>query len=87
MLHDFRVLKSKGRKGAMLVIADRALGESYADKTSVTFKFYELIANQERLPGRPLYFFELKMTESARQIYCDVGEAFSKELQLGPYRD
>jgi carbapenem resistance CarG-like protein len=67
-----------------LVVARRAFGNSYADEGEVTFTWFALKRNQESLPGRPRYYFESTRTEKAKKPYCDVDEAFDKELGLGP---
>lgn len=87
LLHDFRLLAAARKSPARLVLADRELGESYANAAQVNFKFYELRKNTEGDPGTPLYYFELVRTQKAKQRYCDVGEAFAKELGLGGYGD
>ena len=85
LLHDFRLLRSSKGAPAMVAVADREMGESYADKAKVSFRFYRLAQNTEGLPGRPTYSFELVKTEKAKASYCDVGEAFARELGLGSW--
>lgn len=79
-LHDFRLFQGS------LVVAERELGESYADPAPVTFKFYDLRRNSDGAVGWPLYRFEQVRTEAAKKAYCDVEEAFEKELQMPSYR-
>lgn len=85
LLHDFRLVTSAQSSGYQLVVADRKLGKSYANAAPVVFSFYDLKKNDKNLPGRPLYYFELQRSQKAKHQYCDVGEAFSKELGLKPY--
>ena len=85
VLHDFRLLRSSKGAPPMVVVADREMGDSYADKAAVSFRFYRLVQNTEGMPGRPLYSFELVKTEKAKASYCDVGEAFQRELGLGSW--
>ncbi|HTQ98713.1 MAG TPA: hypothetical protein VMH83_01935 [Candidatus Acidoferrum sp.] len=86
LLHDFRLLAAKGGKPATLIIAEREFGVSYADPAPVNFTFYELKQNKEGLVGRPLFWFDKVRTQQAAKPWCDVGEAFDKELGLQPYR-
>lgn len=69
------------------MVADREMGESYASTAPVIFRFYELKKNAENLPGWPLYYFDLKRSQRAQRRYCDVGDAFSRELGLGQYME
>ena len=69
-----------------LVVAHRDLGESFADPNAVLFSFYELRTNRKGIPGKPLYCFERVRLSKARVPYCDVGEAFKKELGLRDWR-
>jgi hypothetical protein len=82
VLHDFRLVKPEGKKPAQLILADRDLGESYADADTVRFTYYELVENGDDI-GAPLYFAQ-KSKGVARRKFCDVNEAFDKELRLGP---
>jgi hypothetical protein len=84
LLHDLRLVRMPGERYARLVVADRELGESFADAAEVTFTFYDLMTNRDGEPGRPLYYFTKARVSKASRAYCDVGEALSKELGLGP---
>jgi hypothetical protein len=86
MLHDFRLLQSAGPVGVQLIVAEREPGSSYVDSAPVHFKFYTLRQNSSAEPGRPLAYFQLARTTKAKASYCDVGEAFVKELGIQPYR-
>lgn len=86
LLRDFRVLQPVGRSGAMLVVAERALGESYASPAPVTFRFYRLRRNDAGEVGRPRVYFEFDHAQASARPYCDVGEAFQQELGLKDYR-
>ena len=85
VLHDFRLLKSDKGGPAILVIADRKSGESFADVAAVTFRFFKLSENTKEGIGRPYLYFERVETRKATEKYCDVGRAFETELHLGPY--
>lgn len=61
-------------------MAERDLGESFGDSRPVTFTYFEITENEDELPGRPPYYFEKKSSNRSRNSYCDVGEAFAKEL-------
>ena len=54
-LHDLRLLPGKSGEPMTLVVADRALGESYADPNSVTFTWYALRTNADGDVGYPQY--------------------------------
>jgi len=86
VLHDFRLVRKSVHDQVRLLIADRDLGEGYADSALVHFKSYELRRNSEETVGRPVYYFELVNDKVSKKPYCDVGEAFTKELGIGPYR-
>jgi hypothetical protein len=85
LLHDFRLLRDHGGKIIQLILADRELTGSYVDKETVTFSFYELKKNIEGLVGYPLFYFQRVRVQTAREKYCDVGEAFKVELGLSNY--
>ena len=81
LLHDFRLIKSDPKKSATLIIADREMGDSYADQATVVFTYYTLVRREE--VGSPHYGFEKSRTQTAAVKYCDVGEAFKNELSIG----
>jgi hypothetical protein len=81
-LHDFRLLLSRKDKSLMLITADRKWGQSYSDTQTVIFKVYKLAENTEGLAGWPIYYFKKSREFAARAKYCDVNEAFEKELGL-----
>src|SRR5476651_426094 len=62
VLYDFRLLTSTNKsKPAVLIRADRDMGETFADKEKVTFRFYVLREGFEGIPqgdpGSPSYMF------------------------------
>jgi hypothetical protein len=76
VLKDARLARFNGDSSYYLVIADRPIGESYVDSLKVKFTFYKLVFDETE--NRFIY-------EKAKEInsikkYCDVEEAFSKEL-------
>lgn len=85
VLHDFRLIKSEPGKGVRLIIANREIRESYFEESSVTFEYYTLNKNSKGAVGDPLYYFKKTNVLKAKGKYCDVGEAFMKELGLGGY--
>jgi hypothetical protein len=85
VLHDFRLLKSKHGKGALLIVADRIMSDSYFENNSVSFKYFRLEANPEGVVGRPSLYFSLSEVRQAKLKYCDVNEAFRSELGLENY--
>jgi len=85
VLHDFRLIKSEPGKASRLIIANRKIRESYFEESSVTFEYYTLNKNSEGAVGAPRYYFKKTSTSKAKGKYCDVGDAFMKELGLGAY--
>jgi hypothetical protein len=83
VLQDFRLLAATDNRPAQLIVARRDLGESYADAATVHFDYYMLAENADGDPGWPSFYFKAEKTTSAKAPYCDVNEAFDKELQLG----
>lgn len=80
LLHGFRLLGGPGRD-LELVLAQRDFGRSYTDAGEVTFTRYVLRHNTGEI-GRPDYYFQSDLTFKAKRKYCDVDEAFSRELGL-----
>jgi hypothetical protein len=83
ILRDLRVLRGTPRRPVTVVIAERALGRSYADSAAVEFQFYELRTNAAGVVGYPSYYFERTRVVEAERPYCDVDDAFDRELHLG----
>jgi hypothetical protein len=83
VLHDFRLLRSDDDKRVMLVIAQRDMGDSFADPAAVHFTWYDLAKNEDEAPGEPWRYFRQTHVTQATKPYCDVEEAFDKELHLG----
>jgi hypothetical protein len=86
LLHDFRLLRNTQSHSTQLIIARREMGESYIDEKNVMFEYYELKKNTEKEVGSPLYYFVKIGSIKSKKKYCDVGDAFKKELGLGGYR-
>ena len=82
-LRDLRVLRGTPRRPVTVVITERALGRSYADSAAVQFQFYELRTNAAGIVGYPSYYFERTRVVEAKRAYCDVDDAFDRELHLG----
>jgi hypothetical protein len=85
VLHDFRLVRDQGG-GVRLIVAERDFGNGYADAATVRFKFYALRRNDDGDIGYPSAYFKLIERSVAKKTYCDVGEAFKTELNIGPYR-
>lgn len=83
LLRDFRVMQAAGKRPAQLIVAERDFGSSYIARGTVHFTYYELTQNADELPGRPPLYFQAHPTVQSRQKYCDVNEAFDRELHLG----
>ena len=87
ILSDIRVLRSSQPKAPVqLVTASRDYGESYVDSMPVTFTVYRFVTDTEHVPSAP-YYFQAVRTIRSHGKYCDVNDAFARELGLGPYRD
>jgi hypothetical protein len=87
MLHDFRLVREPGQDKPILIVAERDIGNSYADSASVNFKYYKLRKNSEGDIGHPLYYFALTGAQTSRKRYCDVEQAFIEELGITDYRE
>jgi len=83
VLHDFRLLRATATHASQMVLADREPGKSYADSGIVHFTYFELAKNKDGTPGWPARYFKKKRSTVAKAHYCDVNEAFDKELHLG----
>lgn len=75
-LHDLRLLPGQAGEPMTLIVADRALGDSYADPNIVTFTWYALRTNAESDIGYPQFRFERTRSTQATKRFCDVGDAF-----------
>jgi len=83
LLHDFRLLLAQGGKPAVLILANREAGASYAADANVRFDYYVLTENTDGTPGHPRLSFRWQKSQPARAQYCDVNRAFDQELHLG----
>jgi len=83
ILQDMRLVRLRRGGPVTLIVARRDVGETYASLAPVRFSVYELRRNDDGEAGWPLYRFELQGTIRARRPYCDVNEAFARELGLG----
>ena len=79
LLHDFRLIRTAPHEPLELVVADRDFGDGFADVQPVVFRRYSLKHNDDELPGRPAWYFELYATQTSLRPYCDVGDAFRQE--------
>jgi len=83
ILRDIRVLRPKQPPNPVIVvIADREMRGTYADSERVTFSIYELRKNTQGIPGEPGIEFHRTRTITARLRYCDVSDAFARELGI-----
>ncbi|WP_439889739.1 hypothetical protein ACS7SF_10545 [Ralstonia sp. 25C] len=83
LLHDFRLMLAQGGKPAILILANREAGTSYAADANVRFDYYVLTENTDGTPGYPKLSFRWQKSQQARAQYCDVNRAFDQELHLG----
>jgi len=82
-LRDLRIVRSNPKQPVEIVVAERELGASFADPAPVEFHYYELRTNTDGVVGWPAYYFAHTRVVRARQRYCDVDDAFDRELHLG----
>jgi hypothetical protein len=82
-LHDFRLVQQNGQQSTRLIVADREYGDTFVSPGIVHFTYYDLAQNTDGVPGLPPLYFEARKRLDSRQVYCDVNEAFDKELHLG----
>jgi hypothetical protein len=83
ILRDLRVVRGTPGRPVTVVIAERALGRSYADSAPVEFQFYDLRTNASGVVGHPSYYFMRTRVVKATRSYCDVDDAFDREQHLG----
>ncbi|MEP6835293.1 MAG: hypothetical protein ABJB74_18050 [Gemmatimonas sp.] len=81
-LGDLRVIQHQHHT-AEIVVAHRAMGESFADTATVQFYYYQLIRNTGEIAGKPPFSFTYVRTVNAKHSWCDVNTAFDHELHLG----
>jgi hypothetical protein len=80
---DLRVVRIGAGRPVQVVVARRALGATPAAPTPVRFEFYELRTNAEHVPATPRWYFQRVRGERTRERYCDVNDAFARELGIG----
>jgi hypothetical protein len=78
ILRDIRLFKNKDEKSYNLVIAEREFGETYVDEKKVTFSLYKLDYDNDETRFIFRKYGEIK----SKNNYCDVEEAFKKELDM-----
>lgn len=86
VLKDFRLLKPKSGNKTLLIFASRKFTESFAENNVVVFDYYELQSNADQVPGAPYLSFKHVKAHESTAKFCDVNEAFKKELGLADYR-
>ena len=82
-LVDFRVVRIAPHGPVSVLVARRDFGASYADIEPVHFDLYDFRRNTSETVGDPAAYFIRTRTIEAAHPYCDVDEAFAKELGLG----
>jgi hypothetical protein len=80
---DLRVVRIGVGRPVQVVVARRALGATETEPTAVRFDFYEVRGNVEHVPATPRWYFQRVRGERSRERYCDVNEAFARELGIG----
>jgi hypothetical protein len=82
-LRDLRIVRRSPGEPITVVAAERELGRSFADSARVRFDYFELRVNTDGLVGYPSYYFMRTRTVPGKGLYCDVDDAFDRELGLG----
>jgi hypothetical protein len=77
VLREARLVKLKKSSSYYLVIADRLIGKSYADSANIKFLFYRLTYSEDE----SRFIYEKVKEIESKYKYCDVIEAFEKELE------
>jgi hypothetical protein len=83
LLRDFRLVQDNGKASTRLIVAEREFGDSFVSPGTVHFTYYDLTENKDGLVGWPALYFKAVKTADSKQPYCDVNDAFDKELHLG----
>jgi hypothetical protein len=82
-LRDLRIIRGQPRRPVTVLIAQREFGRSYADSAPITFHYFDLRVNSEGQIGYPSYYFVESHVVQSKRAYCDVDDAFDRELGLG----
>jgi hypothetical protein len=80
---DLRVVRIGAGRPVQVVVARRAVGATATEPTAVRFDFYEVRGNVEHVPATPRWYFQRVRGERSRERYCDVNDAFARELGIG----
>jgi hypothetical protein len=82
LLKDFRLLRDPAKKRIVVITAEREFGETFIDRQPVVFRYYELSQNTDGMPGSAEFYLKGYRKTVSKAPYCDVGEAFRKELGI-----
>lgn len=82
-LRDLRIIRGQPRRSVTVVIAQREFGRSYADSAPIVFHYFDLRVNSQGQIGYPSYYFLESHVVHSKRAYCDVDDAFDRELGLG----
>lgn len=63
-----------------MIVADRDMGTSYADKAHMNFSIYRVAYNKEGLAGSPPVYFQRTDHFQGKHLYCDADHAIAAEL-------
>ncbi|HEX6747637.1 MAG TPA: hypothetical protein VF092_10140 [Longimicrobium sp.] len=85
VLVDLRVVRPRRGGPVAVVVGEREHGDSYIAEETVRFHVYRLETNRDGVPGWPLHRFEHQRTITPTRRYCDINEAFRRELGLGAH--
>ncbi len=77
VLRDVYLAHRQGR--AMLILAERPLGQGYAAAETVTFSLLRVEELKEAVPGTPRFVLTKAEQKHTSKPYCDVDDAFRAE--------
>ena len=81
VLRDVYLVRRRGR--AMLMLAERPLGQGYAAAEPVTFSLLRVEESREEVPGMPRFVLRAAEEKRTARPYCDVHEALRAEAGTG----
>lgn len=82
LLSDFRLIPAMKGNPSILIMANREFGDNFSSEEVVTFSYYGIKKNPEGTPGFPNAYFEKEKSFKSAKKYCDVSEAFNRELGI-----
>lgn len=83
-LRDLRLVRPApvSSSPVAVIVAERAFGDSFITPGIVTFTVFRAVRNADHDIGAPAFYFRAAETFTSQVPYCDVGEAFEKDLGI-----